>query len=92
VAGQLIQKMDVKEFQLWCVNLLCSNMLAQPEPHFWELAMLNLSKQPDKMRTQQHIPEVKQKMDTMYQTIKDMKAFIAEYEKRGLEIYEDMRK
>lgn len=92
VAGQLIQKMDVKEFQLWCVNLLCSNMLGQPEPHFWELAMLNLSKQPDKMRTQQHIPEVKQKMDTMYQTIKDMKAFIAEFEQRGLDIYEDMRK
>ena len=92
VAGRLIQKMDTKAFHLWCANLLCSNMLGEVEPHFWELAILNKQKEPEKLRTQQHIPEVKQQIDTMYQTIKDMKAFVAEYQERGLDIYEDMRK
>jgi hypothetical protein len=30
-------------------------------------------------------------MDEINATLKDMKAFVKEYEKRGLEIYQDMR-
>lgn len=91
VAGHLIQKMDVEAFQMWCVDLLCSNILGNPEPHFWELKIHQDSKFPQKLLTQQHIPEIKAKMDEMNATLKDMKAFVKEFETRGLEIYQDMR-
>lgn len=91
VAGHLIEKMDLEGFQMWCVDLLCSNILGNPEPHFWELAILQEQKIPEKMVKSQHLPEVKSKMDEHYAKVKDMKAFIQEFKTRGLEIYQDLR-
>jgi hypothetical protein len=91
VAGTLIEEFDTNGFQMWGVDLLCSNMLGTLEPHFWELAILKEQKIPQKLQTQQHIPEIKAKIDKSYVKIKAMKAFIEEYKTRGLDIYQDMR-
>ena len=92
VAGHLIQKMDTAAFQQWAVDLLCSDILGYPEPHFWELAIHQESKGPEKLIKQQHLPEIKAKLDELNDKLKDMKAFMKEFETRGLEIYSDMRK
>jgi len=41
---------------------------------------------------QQHLPEKKAQLDEIHDRVKDMKAFLKEFEKRGLEIYEDFVK
>lgn len=91
VAGHVIQKMDVQGFQMWCVDLLQSNILGTPEPHFWELIIHQQSKTPQKMIQNQHLPEVKAKMDELNDKLKAMKAFMKEFEVRGLDIYNDLR-
>lgn len=91
VANRLIEKMDTAAFQLWSVNLMRSNILGMPEPHFWELAIINKGKGRtiDSLVKQQHLPEMKEKLDQIHATVKDMKDFIKEFEKRGLDIYQD---
>jgi len=91
VANRLIEKMDTAAFQLWSVNLMRSNILGMPEPHFWELAIVDKGKGRtiDTLVKQQHLPEMKEKLDQIHATVKDMKDFIKEFEKRGLDIYQD---
>ncbi len=91
VANHLIQKMDIDAFQMWCVDLLCSNIMGTPEPHFWELTILQQQKLPEKLVSQQHLPEIKAKMDEMNARIQAMKAFMKDFETRGLEVYSDLR-
>lgn len=91
VAGHLIQKMDQAAFRMWCVDLLQSDILGTPEPHFWELIVHQESKAPEKLVSSQHLPEVKAQMDKMNERLKAMKAFIQEFEVRGLDIYNDLR-
>jgi hypothetical protein len=94
VAKRLIEKMDTAEFQVWCVNLLRSNMLGTPEPHFWELSVheRNSGRAMETLLKQQHVPEKRQELDELKQTIQDMKDFIQEYETVGMSIYEDFVK
>ena len=91
VANRLIEKMDTDGLHLWSVNLLRSNILGTPEVHFWELAVAQNEggRIVDNLVKQQHLPEMKSKLDAIRDRVRDMKAFIAEYEKRGLAIYED---
>lgn len=91
VANRLIEKMDTDGLHLWSVNLLRSNILGTPEVHFWELAVTQNEggRIVDNLVKQQHLPEMKTKLDAIRDRVKDMKAFIAEYEKRGLAVYED---
>lgn len=91
VAGRLIEKLDTAEFQQWCVNMLRSNMLGNPEVHFWELAIIEKERgrMTEMLIKNQHIPEKKAQLDAIRATVSDMKAFVAEYEKRGMAIYED---
>ena len=83
--------MDLLAYQKWGVSLMLSGVLNPVEPHFWELETLNLVKTPEKMQSQQHIPEIKKKMDEYYAILKDMKSFISEFEKVGLDIYKDIK-
>jgi len=94
VANRLIQKMDKDAFQDWSVNMLRSNILGEPEPHFWELAIHEQSRgrHIDILIKQQHLPEKKEQLDAIHAMVKDMKAFVSEFEKRGVEIYEDFVK
>ena len=94
VAGRLIEKMDTEQYQNWCVNLLRSNMLGTPEPHFWELAIIDQSnnRKIEVLVKQQHLPEKKEQLDVLRATIKDMKDFVKEFETKGFEIYEDFVK
>ena len=89
VANRLIQKMDTNGFQNWCVNMLRSNMLGVPEPHFWELMILekNNSTTMEGLLKQQHVPEKRQQLDELKQTIQDMKDFLKEYESMGMDVY-----
>lgn len=91
VANRLIEKMDAPSFQTWSVNLLRSNILGTPEPHFWELAIIEKERgrKVESLMKQQHIPEKREQLDELRDTVKDMKAFIKEFETRGLSIYED---
>ena len=91
VAGHLIEKMDMEAFRMWCVDLLQSNILGTPEPHFWELIIHRESKIPQKLINSQHLPEVKAKIDEINDKLKAMKAFKKEFETRGLDIYNDLR-
>lgn len=91
VAGKKIEKVDLLSYQKWAVSLMVSGILNPVEPHFWELETLNLVKTPEKMQSQQHIPEIKKKMDEYYAILKDMKSFISEFEKVGLDIYKDIK-
>ena len=90
VANRLIEKMDTDGFHDWSVNMLRSNMLGNPEPHFWELAALekNSGRMKEALIKQQHVPEKRQQLDELNQVVKDMNAFIQEYETLGMDIYE----
>jgi hypothetical protein len=94
VAGRVIEKMDTAAFHTWSVNMLRSNILGTPETHFWELMVIDKqkNKQADSLMKMQHIPEKKAQLDELRDTIKDMKAFIAEYETVGMAIFEDFTK
>lgn len=89
VANRLIEKMDTNGFHDWSVNMLRSNMLGNPEPHFWELMILekNNSRTMEGLLKQQHVPEKRQQLDELKQTIQDMKNFMIEYESMGMDIY-----
>ena len=87
VAGTLIEKMDTTAFNRWSVELLLNGVFKEPEPHFWELAILNARKSPERLQQNQHIPEIKRQMEGMYSKIKDMQSFLEEYSSKGLEVY-----
>lgn len=91
IANRLIKKMDLDSFHDWSVNLLRSNIFGEIEPHFWELMIYQKSRSRKKeiLIKQQHVPEKRAELDIMLQEIKDMKEFIKEFEKRGLDIYAD---
>jgi len=91
VANRMIENMDLNAFQVWSVNLLRSNILGNPEPHFWQLAIheLERSREIEILIKQQHLPEKKAQLDELRGKVKDMKDFVARYNKQGLEIYED---
>ncbi len=74
--------------------MLRSNMLGNPEPHFWELAVLdkNNSRMKEMLMKEQHIPEKRQQLDELNQVVKDMNDFIQEYETIGMVIYEGFTK
>jgi hypothetical protein len=71
--------------------MLRSNILGAPEPHFWELAIIDMERgrTTDTLIKQQHLPEMKAKLDKIRATVKDMKDFMKEFETRGLDIYQD---
>jgi hypothetical protein len=94
VANRMIEKMDLVAFQNWSVNLMRSNILGNPEPHFWELQVLQKSsgRKKEILLKQQHVPEKRQELDELNQLVKDMNAFIQEYETVGMSIYEDFVK
>lgn len=91
VANRMIENMDRDAFQLWSINLLRSNILGNPEPHFWQLAIheLERSREVEILIKQQHLPEKKEQLDTLRGKIKEMKAFVDGFNKQGLAIYED---
>ena len=68
-----------------------SNILGNPEPHFWQLATheLERSRELEILIKQQHLPEKKAQLDELRGKVKDMKDFVARYNKQGLDIYED---
>lgn len=93
IAGKLIEKFDKTSFENWCISLLQGGILGQPEPHFWNLIVHQKenSRTIDVLAKMQHIPEKKAELDIIYQTVKDMKTFIADFEKNGMSVYEDIK-
>jgi len=61
------------------------------EPHFWELETFTHNKTIGRLQNTQHIPEIKVKMEEHYKIRKDMLSFIEEFNKKGLEIYNEIK-
>lgn len=91
IAGRLITKMDNIAKLKWNVSLLVNGDLPFPETHFWELMIIDYQKRPERFLRDQHIPEVKKKIDADYQIISDMKKALKDFEERGLEVYQEIK-
>lgn len=87
IAGRLITKMDNVSKSKWAIGLMMNGVLPKAESHFWELMIVDYRKRPQRFMKQQHIPEIKKKIDKDYRIIDDMKESLASFEAQGLDIY-----
>jgi hypothetical protein len=87
IAGRLVTKMDTTAKNLWSIGLMLNKILPEPEPHFWELMILDYQKRPQKYLSSQHIPEIKKRIESDYKIIDDMKKALADFNSNGLEAY-----
>ena len=61
-----------------------------PHDHFMELALIDVKKRPDRYISQQHLPEVKTRLVTMYKKIEDMETARQSILSKGLAYYEEL--
>lgn len=91
IAGRLIEKLDREAKNKWVIDLMLKGDLPNPEPHFWELMVLDYKRRPERFIKNQHLPEIKRKIDAEYKIIDDMKQAIADFEQKGLEVYREIK-
>lgn len=87
LAGELIKTFDQEAFKLWKVQLLLDAHIELPHDHFLELAINTKKNAPNRFISQQHLPEIKNKLDSIYSTIADMETARKGINAEGLEYY-----
>ena len=90
LANRVIKTFDRDAYNRWCVGLLVNNELGHIEPQFWQLAIREYAKRPERLYRSQHIPEIKAKIDAMNCTLEQMQQFVTDYQQRGVEIYKQV--
>lgn len=89
-ANKVIREMDKEGYQKWAISLMVEKKLSEFEPAFLEALIAKKERIPEKYIKTQHLPEVKSHLDAIYKEIKDMKAFVSEWQKKGIKIFEDI--
>ena len=90
LAGQVIKKFDKEAFLEWKIQLMIDGYLQGPEDHFVELKIIEEEKLPNRFLSEQHLPEIKKKLEEQYQRIADMKQARSDLLEKGLSVYEGL--
>lgn len=88
LANRVIKTMDYQAFWRWVIGLLVNGDLGVVEPHFWELFIGDFHKRTQRIINQQHIPEMAAKLQKQYAQLDAMRAFVDDYKKDGMEVYQ----
>lgn len=92
LANRVIKTYDRDAFNKWCLQLLVNGELGHIEPQFWSLYVREFAQRPDRLIRQQHIPEIKSKIDALHIQLHAMQQFIADYQTHGIEVYKRVLK
>lgn len=90
LANRMIKTFDRNEYNKWCVTLLANGELGHIEPQFWQLLIRDFEKRPDRLIRQQHLPEIKQRIDDLNATLVQMRQFVNDYKTNGIELYKQV--
>lgn len=92
LANRVIKTFDRDAFNQWALQLLVNGELGPIEPEFWKLYVTDFKKRPDRLVRQQHLPEIKEKLNAMQQQIVAMETFIESYNTHGINVYQPVLK
>jgi hypothetical protein len=70
--------------------LLANGELGHIEPQFWQLLIRDFEKRPDRLIRQQHLPEIKQRIDDLNAQLVAMRQFVNDYKTNGIELYKQV--
>jgi hypothetical protein len=87
LANRMIKTFDRNDYNKWCVTLLANGELGHIEPQFWQLLIRDFEKRPDRLIRQQHLPEIKQRIDDLNAQLVAMRQFLNDYKTNGIELY-----
>ena len=90
LANKIIRNFDQVAFNRWRLELMVNGHIDIPHDHFMELALIDIKKRPDRYINQQHLPEVKTRLVTMYKKIEDMETARQSILSKGLAYYEEL--
>lgn len=90
LANRMIKTFDRNDYNKWCVTLLANGELGHIEPQFWQLLIRDFEKRPDRLIRQQHLPEIKQRIDDLNATLVQMRQFVNDYKTNGIELYKQV--
>tara|TARA_Y100000114_G_C11733570_1_gene314933 strand:- start:391 stop:1053 length:663 start_codon:yes stop_codon:yes gene_type:complete len=90
LAGQVVKSFDKVAFDLWKIKLMIDGYIQLPHDHFMELEIIQARKHPDRYISQQHLPEVKTKLEELYKRIADMETARQGILEKGLQYYEEL--
>ena len=90
LANRMIKTFDRNDYNKWCVTLLANGELGHIEPQFWQLLIRDYEKRPDRLIRQQHLPEIKQRIDDLNATLVAMRQFLNDYKTNGIELYKQV--
>ena len=90
LANRMIKTFDRNDYNKWCVTLLANGELGHIEPQFWQLLIRDFEKRPDRLIRQQHLPEIKQRIDDLNAQLVAMRQFVNDYKTNGIELYKQV--
>lgn len=90
LANRMIKTFDRNDYNKWCVTLLANGELGHIEPQFWQLLIRDFEKRPDRLIRQQHLPEIKQRIDDLNAQLVAMRQFVNDYKTHGIELYKQV--
>lgn len=90
LANRMIKTFDRNDYNKWCVTLLANGELGHIEPQFWQLLIRDYEKRPDRLIRQQHLPEIKQRIDNLNAQLVSMRQFVNDYKTNGIELYKQV--
>ena len=90
LAGQVISKFDIENFDQWRIQLVIDRIIPLPDPHFMELYVINARKEPARLIPSQHLTEVKKELDQIYKKIRDMEEAMAKIQEKGIAYYQEI--
>lgn len=90
LAGQVISSFDRKAWNQWRLQLIVDGVIQIPHDHFLELHIMQARKLPQRYISQQHIPEIKSKLDANYNRIADMESARQGIMEKGIEYYREL--
>jgi len=90
LAGQVISKFDRAAWNQWRIQLMIDGTIPLPHDHFLELDIMAKKRLPQRYISQQHIPEIKSKLDGQYSRIADMETARRGVLDLGIEYYKEL--
>lgn len=90
LANRIIKTFDREAYNRWCVQLLVNGELGHIEPQFWQLQIRDFEQRPQRLIRQQHLPEIKAKIDALNIQMDAMRQFVTDYQTIGLEVFKQV--
>lgn len=90
LANRMIKTFDRDAYNKWCLQLLVNGELGHVEPQFWQLYIRDFAQRPERLIRQQHIPEIKQKIDLLNNQLANMQQFVEAYKTIGNDVYKQV--